>query len=809
MTKVILYAIWKDQTAPAMGSISYSPTTWTKGNVTITAKATDVGSGLVAYQFSTSSSLTASSTGWTSITATTSEITKTYSASSNGTYYFYVKDSAGNINKKSVAITKIDKTKPTITTPTASNISDSSLVINTTFNDANSGLSKLVVYYKTSSSNEYITKTETYTTMNGGTTGATGNQTKAITLTNLAQGTTYNVYIIGYDVAGNSIQSTGITVTTKKYIAQIGSTKYEKLASAINAVKDNQSTDTTILMLNNTSESVTIPSTKSIILDLSGKTVTGNMVNQGKLTITGEGTLTATKGVTLTNEKTLYIEKVTITNKEQFEGTGYVFKNNTTGTAYMNNGNIVQLYGSTHTILNSGTLNINGGEIRLDVEGSGSTALYIADAGKVNMSNGLITSKGFALCVDDGSFKGTGGTLQASSGERITAIVRNVGNAEFTSMKIIHTIGGSAVSNQTGKGSSCVIRSRDSNYGVTGSIGGVVVATTNVGPGQTKENVTIYNPGTSQVQFPNWTQKNGQDDIDWRTVNVSGNSATTTINAKPKDEGEYYVHIYQFSNGATRGFLGDVTLYFYDDSTELISFDAKFENITSTSYDVVIYNINCLYGVKNIQVPTWSATNGQDDIKWLNATKQANGTYKAHVDRSEYVDTGIFKSHVYVYDTVGNVKTVDVGTVELSGWGQWHSSTWKSVWNNGCYEISVLWSYRQDGEANQTQIRLEQLRCSVVNPAYNYYNYEGSTALGIAGVGNTNSKATASPAMTVNSSSPYTWDNGDIITTVTHNADGSWPNPAGQFMWRANIGQYNTPEIGWSNFYVSVPNIAK
>ena len=68
--------------------------------------------GLVAYQFSTSSSLTASSTGWTTITNTKSEITKTYSASSNGTYYFYVKDAAGNINKKSVVISKIDKTPP-------------------------------------------------------------------------------------------------------------------------------------------------------------------------------------------------------------------------------------------------------------------------------------------------------------------------------------------------------------------------------------------------------------------------------------------------------------------------------------------------------------------------------------------------------------------------------------------------------------------------------------------------------------------------------------------------------------------------
>ena len=789
-----------------MGTITYSPTTWTNGNVTITGKATDVGSGIVAYQFSTSGSLTASSGGWTSITNTKSEISKTYSASSNGTYYFYAKDAQNNINKKSVVISKIDKTKPTITTPTISNISDGSFTVNSTFNDTNSGLSKIVVYYKTSSSSTYTDQTTTYTTMNGGTTGATGSQTKSITINNLAPGTIYNVYVVGYDVSGNSVQSSTVTTTTKKYVAQIGSTKYETLAAAVNAAG---TTETTILMLDNVKESVTIHSTKSIILNLSGKTVTGNMVNQGKLTITGNGTLTSTKGVTLTNEGTVYIEKTTITNKKEFDGNGFVFKNAKAGTAYMNSGNIVQLFGGTHAVLNSGTLNINGGEISLVEEGS-STALYISDGGKVNMSGGLIDSTAFGLCVDDGNFSGTGGTITSANNITNTVLVRNRGSAKFVSMKIIEANSKTAVSNQTTSGNNCVIRSRDTNYGVTGRIDGKVIATTNTGPGQAKENVTIYNPGTAQVYFPNWTEKNGQDDIEWRLGNLVGDNVTTTINAKPKDEGTYHVHIYQGSNGQATNFLGSVDLIFYDDSdTEIIDFDTRIENVTSSSYDVIVYNIKCTYGIKNVQVPTWSEANGQDDIKWLEATKQSDGTYKAHIDRSEYTDSGTFKSHVYVYDTAGNGKSKDAGTVELSGWGQWHASTWQSVWNNGCYEIRVLWSYRQDAESNQTQIRLEQLQCASLTPYHTYHNYEGSTSIGVAGVGNVGNSTSASPSMTVNPNSSYTWDNPDIITTVTHNSDGSWPNPAGQFMWRANIGQYNTPEVGWSNFYVSVPKINK
>ena len=351
--------------------------------------------GLVAYQFSTSSSLTASSTGWISITNTKSEITKTYSASSNGTYYFYVKDAKNNINKKSVVISKIDKTKPTITTPSASGITDGSLTINTTFNDANSGLSKIVVYYKTSSASSYTSKTTTYTTMNGATTGAAGSQSKSITLSNLASGTTYNVYVVGYDVAGNSVQSSTITTKTKKYVAQIRNTKYETLAAAVNAAG---TSETTILMLDNVSENVTIPSTKSIILNLSGKTVTGNMTNQGKLTVTGNGKITSTTNKTITNEGTLNIENVTIeATGEGTEGRRVIF-NSEKGTINMNSGSIIMKAGDGHAIDTNGIMNIRGGTISLEPDTeTGSTALYISkgttSAGKVNMRGGLIKSK--------------------------------------------------------------------------------------------------------------------------------------------------------------------------------------------------------------------------------------------------------------------------------------------------------------------------------------------------------------------------------------------------------------------------------
>ena len=73
--------------------------------------AQDSLSGITGYQFSTSSTLTASSSGWKSVTRTTSAYTvPTNTLSGTGEFYLYIKDAAGNVTKKR----QIDFTKYTI-----------------------------------------------------------------------------------------------------------------------------------------------------------------------------------------------------------------------------------------------------------------------------------------------------------------------------------------------------------------------------------------------------------------------------------------------------------------------------------------------------------------------------------------------------------------------------------------------------------------------------------------------------------------------------------------------------------------------
>ena len=108
-----------DKELPTMNSLTSGNSGATKNNITLTGKAIDKLSGIIAYQFSTNNNLNANSSGWTTIPRTTGEITQTYTAQTNGTYYFYVKDSAGNINKTSIQINNIDKQAPTITSVTS------------------------------------------------------------------------------------------------------------------------------------------------------------------------------------------------------------------------------------------------------------------------------------------------------------------------------------------------------------------------------------------------------------------------------------------------------------------------------------------------------------------------------------------------------------------------------------------------------------------------------------------------------------------------------------------------------------------
>lgn len=86
-----------DKTSPT-GTITQTPTSWTKENVTLTAKGSDKESGIKRIKLPNGT--------WKNGT------TGTHIVSENGTYTFTFEDNAGNTSTKSIEVTNIDKTNP-------------------------------------------------------------------------------------------------------------------------------------------------------------------------------------------------------------------------------------------------------------------------------------------------------------------------------------------------------------------------------------------------------------------------------------------------------------------------------------------------------------------------------------------------------------------------------------------------------------------------------------------------------------------------------------------------------------------------
>ncbi|WP_271491766.1 GBS Bsp-like repeat-containing protein, partial [Enterococcus sp. 5H] len=164
--------------------------------------------------------------------------------------------------------------------------------------------------------------------------------------------------------------------------------------------------------------------------------------------------------------------------------------------------------------------------------------------------------------------------------------------------------------------------------------------------GKDKMKVTIYNPNRgnmSKVEFPTWSNTNGQDDIKWLngTKNSDGSYSVIVDANEYKHDGQFITHIYATTNG-TRSGIGSTSYNLEFPPMNVVEKTA----IGKDKMKVTIYNPN-RGNVSKVEFPTWSNTNGQDDIKWLNGTKNSDGSYSVIVDANEYKHDGQFITHIY------------------------------------------------------------------------------------------------------------------------------------------------------------------
>lgn len=239
---------------------------------------------------------------------------------------------------------------------------------------------------------------------------------------------------------------TKVDVPTVSKKIQVGKKYYATMELAIESIPNNE--ETSILLLEDLEEAITIPEEKIIKLELTNKTITGTIINNGALIITGQGNINS-DGITITNNGELTIESGNITTSSFIDDANAIYQvsgnlkvlsgtiSNTSedrntdigrGIAIRIVGGSTELLGGTISSKVGNTLRIQGENAELIIDGamltSGSVdsnmlatiVLIDYNEQRVTLNSGKIINNagGYAVAVVKGTFNKTGGVIEGS-----------------------------------------------------------------------------------------------------------------------------------------------------------------------------------------------------------------------------------------------------------------------------------------------------------------------------------------------------------------------------------------------------------
>ncbi|MFR2572974.1 MAG: GBS Bsp-like repeat-containing protein [Streptococcus salivarius] len=156
--------------------------------------------------------------------------------------------------------------------------------------------------------------------------------------------------------------------------------------------------------------------------------------------------------------------------------------------------------------------------------------------------------------------------------------------------------------------------------------------------------------GVKEVLVPSWSLVNGQDDLVWHKASrQSDGSYRVTIKASEHKNslGNYRADVYIVDNANQRHYVTE-TIVDVKHNKPVGTISVVNNNNDTGTFDVIISDVYSSKGVRTVQVPIWSEKDGQDDIRWYEATRQANGTYTVNVQATNHKNsTGLYNIHLY------------------------------------------------------------------------------------------------------------------------------------------------------------------
>ncbi|WP_343093965.1 GBS Bsp-like repeat-containing protein [Streptococcus australis] len=175
--------------------------------------------------------------------------------------------------------------------------------------------------------------------------------------------------------------------------------------------------------------------------------------------------------------------------------------------------------------------------------------------------------------------------------------------------------------------------------------------------------------GYKEVKIPFWSHANGMKDIIWYTPTRQADGSYT-VTAKASDhenaDGKYEAQVFYVDAKGQNKFVKKAFIDYKNQSRPTGTLLIQNNNKDTGTFDVIIKDVYSPKGVRTVQVPTWSDKDGQDDIRWYEATRQANGDYKVSVKASDHKNsTGKYHIHLYYIQNDGSRVGVGSTTTEV------------------------------------------------------------------------------------------------------------------------------------------------
>ena len=156
--------------------------------------------------------------------------------------------------------------------------------------------------------------------------------------------------------------------------------------------------------------------------------------------------------------------------------------------------------------------------------------------------------------------------------------------------------------------------------------------------------------GVMEVLVPSWSLVNRQDDLVWHKASRQSDGCyrvTIKTSEHKNSLGNYRADVYIVDNANQRHYVTE-TIVDVKHNKPVGAISVVNNNKDTGTFDVIISDVYSSKGVRTVQVPIWSEKDGQDDIRWYEATRQANGTYAVNVQATNHKNsTGLYNIHLY------------------------------------------------------------------------------------------------------------------------------------------------------------------